>query len=83
MLMFFGSLNTGEVAEWLKAPLSKSGRLERVSGVRISPSPQFFKRSVKTSRGGSAGRFRARFETSLCIFYEYNEVKYPMRVLKL
>ena len=30
----------GEVAEWLKAPLSKSGIGEILSGVRISPSPQ-------------------------------------------
>ena len=29
----------GEVPEWLNGPLSKSGRLEKVSGVRISPSP--------------------------------------------
>ena len=32
----------GEVAEWLNAPLSKSGRPVRVSGVRISPSPPKF-----------------------------------------
>lgn len=30
----------GEVAEWLKAPHSKRGKLERVSGVQISLSPQ-------------------------------------------
>ena len=30
----------GGVAEWLKAPLSKSGILERVSEVRILPPPQ-------------------------------------------
>ena len=29
----------GEVSEWLKVPLSKSGVPERVPGVRISPSP--------------------------------------------
>ena len=29
----------GEVAEWLKAPVSKTGRRETVSGVQISPSP--------------------------------------------
>ena len=29
----------GEVAEWLKAPHSKRGKLARVSGVQISPSP--------------------------------------------
>ncbi len=31
----------GKVAEWLKAPLSKSGIPERVSRVRISPFPHF------------------------------------------
>ena len=30
---------TGEVAEWLNAPVSKTGRPARVAGVRISPSP--------------------------------------------
>ena len=30
---------TGEVAEWLNAPVSKTGRVERLAGVRISPSP--------------------------------------------
>ena len=30
----------GEVAEWLKAPVLKTGRPARVSGVRIPPSPQ-------------------------------------------
>lgn len=30
----------GRVAEWLKAPVSKTGRLERVSRVQISPLPQ-------------------------------------------
>lgn len=30
----------GKVAEWLKAPLSKSDRGESSSGVRISPFPQ-------------------------------------------
>ena len=29
----------GEVAEWLNAPVSKTGRVERLAGVRISPSP--------------------------------------------
>ena len=29
----------GEMAEWLKAPHSKRGRPERVSGVQISLSP--------------------------------------------
>ena len=29
------------MAEWLKAPLSKSGKGESPSGVRISPSPQY------------------------------------------
>jgi hypothetical protein len=28
------------VTEWLKVPLSKSGKGESPSGVRISPSPQ-------------------------------------------
>src|SRR5215470_12080965 len=32
-------LDSGEVAEWLKAPHSKCGILARVSGVRIPPSP--------------------------------------------
>jgi large conductance mechanosensitive channel len=34
------SLYHGEVAEWSNASVSKTDRLERVSGVRISPSPQ-------------------------------------------
>ena len=32
----------GKVGEWLKSPLSKSGRPERVSRVQIPPFPQFF-----------------------------------------
>ena len=32
----------GDVAEWLKAPVSKTGIPERVSWVQISPSPQYF-----------------------------------------
>src|SRR5439155_15537100 len=30
---------SGEVAEWLNAPVSKTGLPARVAGVRISPSP--------------------------------------------
>ena len=33
------SVPPGEVAEWLNAPVSKTGLPERVAGVRISPSP--------------------------------------------
>lgn len=33
------SAPTGEVAEWLNAPVSKTGLPARVAGVRISPSP--------------------------------------------
>ena len=37
--------DAGEVAEWLKAPLSKSGILPKAgSWVRIPPSPPFCKR---------------------------------------
>jgi hypothetical protein len=32
-------LTVGEVAEWLMAPVLKTGIPERVSGVRIPPSP--------------------------------------------
>ena len=41
-LKCYGSIATihGEVGEWLKSPLSKSGRLERASRVQIPPSPQ-------------------------------------------
>ena len=35
------NLALGEVAEWLKAPLSKSGIPLRVSWVRIPPSPPY------------------------------------------
>src|SRR5689334_8611415 len=31
--------DSGEVAEWLNAPVSKTGLPARVAGVRISPSP--------------------------------------------
>ncbi|MEN9561491.1 MAG: hypothetical protein RIQ56_764 [Candidatus Parcubacteria bacterium] len=42
------SVPTGEVAEWSKAPVSKTGRLETVSRVRIPPSPpNYFKHAVK------------------------------------
>ena len=34
-------ITSGEVAEWLKAPDSKSGLPERVTGVRIPSSPPF------------------------------------------
>ncbi len=37
----------GEVAEWLKAPVSKTGRLVRASGVQISPSPPKFEKSIE------------------------------------
>ena len=36
------ALHAGEVAEWSKAPDSKSGIPETVSGVRIPSSPFFF-----------------------------------------
>lgn len=35
----FSHIPNGKVAEWLKAPLSKSGIPETVSRVRISPFP--------------------------------------------
>src|SRR5688500_7420649 len=34
-----GPAISGEVAEWLNAPVSKTGWPARVTGVRISPSP--------------------------------------------
>jgi len=37
-MRYFSALS-GEVAEWLNAPVSKTGLPERVAGVRISPSP--------------------------------------------
>jgi hypothetical protein len=41
-------LNTrGEVAEWLMAPVLKTGIPERVSGVRIPPSPPVLWSSVQ------------------------------------
>jgi hypothetical protein len=36
---------SGEVAEWLKAPVLKTGIRETVSGVRIPPSPPEISRS--------------------------------------
>ena len=35
-------VTVGEVAEWLMAPVLKTGIPERVSGVRIPPSPPSF-----------------------------------------
>lgn len=43
----FSNRPNGEVAEWSKAPVSKTGRLETVSRVRISPSPKM-KKSLAT-----------------------------------
>ena len=37
--------SAGEVAEWSKAPVSKTGMGETPSGVRISPSPHVMKRA--------------------------------------
>ncbi len=34
-------ITAGEVAEWLMAPVLKTGVPERVPGVRIPPSPPF------------------------------------------
>ena len=46
----FGTIGiTGEVAEWSKAPVSKTGRLEMVSRVRIPPSPPSVRRSEPTA----------------------------------
>src|SRR5262249_48136152 len=41
--------NSGEVAEWLNAPVSKTGRPARVAGVRISPSPLLKTRSPRAN----------------------------------
>jgi hypothetical protein len=38
------TIEAGEVAEWLMAPVLKTGMPERVSGVRIPPSPPDFLR---------------------------------------
>jgi hypothetical protein len=46
----------GEVAEWLKAPDSKSGLPERVTGVRIPSSPPFSITTTKRIRTCSAER---------------------------
>jgi hypothetical protein len=35
------TVSIGEVAEWLMAPVLKTGIPERVSGVRIPPSPPY------------------------------------------
>ena len=44
-------LQKGRVAEWLMAPVLKTGVPERVSGVRIPPLPPFRLRAVlSTSR---------------------------------
>ncbi len=40
MVCFHGCFNIGEMAEWLKAPLSKSGMGETSSRVQIPLSPQ-------------------------------------------
>ena len=39
LLPCYDARASGEVAEWSKAPVSKTGRGESLSGVRISPSP--------------------------------------------
>src|SRR5690606_5230027 len=39
------SFHSGRVAEWLKAPVLKTGRLARVSGVRIPPRPPVYTHS--------------------------------------
>lgn len=44
----------GEVAEWLKAPVSKTGIRATVSGVRIPPSPPFLI-LTRWTRSGSGG----------------------------
>ena len=47
---FFGkvAMKFGKVAEWSKAPVSKTGRGVSFSGVRISPFPQFFEKGFRT-----------------------------------
>ena len=47
--------NNGGVAEWLKAPVSKTGNGETRSGVRIPPPPQI-ERSESCGGGGVAFR---------------------------
>src|SRR5215510_9923708 len=51
--LFMARLDSGEVAEWLKAPHSKCGILARVSGVRIPPSPP----KDENAGGGRLPRF--------------------------
>src|SRR6476660_8857973 len=45
---------SGEVAEWLNAPVSKTGLPARVAGVRISPSPYQERRKALILQGFSA-----------------------------
>ena len=46
----------GKVGEWLKSPLSKSGRPERVSRVQIPPFPQEFRDLKAGLSEGEGGR---------------------------
>ena len=60
----FGGLDIvphGDVAEWLKAPHSKCGIRETVSGVRILPSPQKTRSPMREHR---ATMFLRRWEDS-------------------
>src|SRR5262249_37076224 len=45
----YNSPPSGEVSEWLKEPVSKTGRPVRVSRVRIPPSPFLSARSARAS----------------------------------
>ena len=51
----------GEVAEWLMAPVLKTGIPERVSGVRIPPSPPDFLYSIRASSIGHAADGSKRY----------------------
>ena len=64
----------GEVAEWSKAPVSKTGIRATGSGVRISPSPPVQKQApigaIFVERRGASKQFclRGRFERHRYIF---------------
>ena len=47
-------LYIGKVAEWLKAPVSKTGRGESSSRVQIPPFPQASERSERDEEGSKA-----------------------------
>ena len=68
------NLALGEVAEWLKAPLSKSGIPLRVSWVRIPPSPPHLRalQRVRLSQGRGVTIPAARQLTWVTLIEPFN-----------